>query len=86
MKKIFLIISLTVTLAFLSCSSDDDATKSNCESCTTQGVNVEFCPDGEGGYDVTVGKVTETFSAEDMEALDLDLTELKALFCADDPS
>nr|WP_299071761.1 hypothetical protein [uncultured Allomuricauda sp.] len=74
MKKFFLVISLTATLVFLSCSSDDDATKSNCESCKSDAGNTfEICDNGDGTYTASENGVSETITEEDLGGVSVKL-------------
>ncbi|MEM8937898.1 MAG: hypothetical protein AAGC64_00970 [Bacteroidota bacterium] len=70
MKKILFLTSLTISLAVLtlSCSSDDDAS-SNCDSCTVEGVKIEFCDNGNGTYIVKAQGTQEDFTDENLEDL-----------------
>lgn len=87
MKRIFLAIGLITTLGFLSCSSDDDATKSNCESCTSNAGNTfEICDNRDGTYTSSENGVSETITEEDLEleGISISIKDAVELVCASD--
>ena len=53
MKKIVLFMALAATVAFSSCSKDDDDTI-KCESCIANDTKVEICENSDGTYTLTV--------------------------------
>lgn len=53
MKKEIFSITLAATLAFTSCSKDDDDTI-KCESCTANETKVEICENSDGTYTLTI--------------------------------
>jgi len=46
-------MALAATLAFTSCSKDDDDTN-KCESCTANETKVEICENSDGTYTLTI--------------------------------
>ena len=59
MKKIILSITMLASIAFVSCSNDDDD-KDDTKTCTTCelqaagfGFSNEYCDNGDGTYDLT---------------------------------
>ncbi len=63
MKKVVLFIALMSTVAFTSCSNDDDDVK-KCASCSLLGISVEACDNGDGTVTVTSAGQSETLSGE----------------------
>lgn len=67
MKKIIALITLATALVFFSCSNDDRS-KSNCESCTSDAGNkFEICDNGDGTYTATGPGGTETLTETQLE-------------------
>lgn len=66
MKKPLLFLALAATVAFTSCSKDDDDNK--CESCSANDTKVEICENGDGTYTLTVGG-EESDTIDDLQGL-----------------
>ena len=68
MKKSILFLALFATVAFTSCSKDDD--DNGCKSCTAADQKVEICDNGDGTYDLTVGgESAGTLDESDLEGM-----------------
>ena len=67
MKKVVLFMALAATVAFTSCSKDDDD-ENKCESCTANDTKVEICENGNGTYTLTIGD-EESDTIEDLGGL-----------------
>lgn len=59
-------MALAGTVAFTSCSKDDDDNK--CESCSVEDSKVEICDNGDGTYSFTIGGEKQE-PLEDLEGL-----------------
>ena len=58
-------MAMAGTVAFTSCSKDDDDNK--CESCSVDESRVEICDNGDGTYTLSIGEEQSTI--EDLEGL-----------------
>ncbi len=66
MKKAILFMALATTVAFTSCSKDDD---NSCDSCTAKGETIEICDNGDGSYTLTTSGGAETLTKSDLAGL-----------------
>ena len=69
MKKVVLFMALMTTVAFTSCSNDDDDDVKKCASCSLLGISVEACDNGDGTVTVTSAGQSETLSGEDLDGI-----------------
>lgn len=69
MKKVIFSLTLAVSLIFIACSSDDDASEQTCATCNLLGVNVEACDNGDGTVTITAAGETEVLTGEDLDGL-----------------
>ena len=60
MKKLVLSAAIFGLIFATSCSKDDDGGGKECVTCNTSGITVEYCDNGDGTMDMTVGGQTET--------------------------
>ena len=67
MKKPLLFLAMAATVAFASCSDDDD--DKNCDSCTLQGEKLEICDNGDGTYTLSGGGESETIDEADLQGV-----------------
>jgi len=83
MKKVLFIIAMLISIAFISCSSDDDEIQKACETCDV-GVLVsipavtEFCDNGDGTITSTVFGESTTESLDGL-TFDAFVANLKLL-------
>ncbi len=68
MKKVFLLMAIAATVSFVSCSSDDDSSGSNCNTCGS----IKTCDNGDSTYSITVEGETTTLKEADLNGLGFD--------------
>lgn len=64
MKKLLLSAAILGLVITTSCSKDDDGAARECVTCNMSGLTAEYCDNGDGTMDMTVGGQTETMDLD----------------------